>query len=136
MRKLIEEDRLRFEKVSDNSVVAAFDLLDKDEVNTSHRNLDIRVVVPVYGDPYVVIANPTGSKFTQGSIGLTGTIAAFEALDAVASPGAVEQVALVIGGTNFAKSVIIDKCVISSISYTYNILNPGVSVGSVSYINM
>lgn len=135
--KLITADRLRFERISDSVVIADFSLLDNDEVDTNITDNDLDVVVPVYGSPYAILANPAGSKHTKGSVTLRGTKAAFEALDIVASLGGLAKLRLVMGGTNIPEVIFIESCVITNLSYTTNVLKNGNTLlGTVAYINL
>lgn len=135
--KLITEDKLRIETVDGLTVIATFTLVSNDDIDTDFRDLDLNVIVPIYGNPYAQLNNPVASKYTRGSVTFVGAKSSFEALDSVASPTNIQKVRLVIGGTNIPLRILIASFIIRSISYTEKIVK-GTDhiVGSVAYINM
>jgi len=127
-------DALRIIKFSDDTTIAEFFVISDDTIEEDLIDSDVSVRVPVYGNPFLLMENPVGSRYTNSTVNLEGTPEAFDAVvSQCAVSGSFQVVKLVVGG-DFMDQIDYLKGVVVNVSRKRKITRDGWVEGSISFI--
>lgn len=117
------------------TTIGEVDVIDGDKVDKTLSEVDIEVVEPVYGDPYIIVGGKQIARYTKGTLSFEAPYTTLIGLDNYLQGEVLPKVILKYGGGTYPEVVLLEG-VLMSVYYTRDLSKGEESVaGQITFLN-